>query len=118
MTPYAVIPTTIEGTAVSTSLIERRVYAYLLFPNSDRYMPESIPTGIPMRLVNPIKISVPCIAGPMPPLELFWIRKLMLSCGAPLTVTSQRMLSSGVTAMITHAAHRTKKRRFLNFLKL
>ena len=91
--------------------------AYLLFPNSARYIPESIPTGIPMRLVKPIRISVPCIAGPMPPLRCFGLRKLRLSCGAPLTMTSQRMLSNGATAMTTHAAQRTKKRWFLNFLK-
>ena len=59
ITPYAVMPTTIDGNSVDTSLIERIVVAYLLFPNSARYMPESIPTGIPMRLVKPIKINVP-----------------------------------------------------------
>ena len=81
-------------------------------------MPESIPTGIPIRLVNPIKMRVPCIAGPMPPSELLLIRKLRLSCGAPLTITSHRMLISGVTAKITQMPHRIKNRLFLNFRKL
>ena len=112
------MPTTIEGNSVSTSLIERIAVAYLLFPNSARYIPESIPTGMPIRLVNPIKMSVPCIAGPMPPLELFCIRKLRLICGAPLDMTSQRILSNGITATITQTAQRTKNRRFLNLRKL
>ena len=112
------MPTMMDGNSVNISLIERIVVAYLLFPNSARYMPDRIPTGIPMRLVNPIRISVPCIAGPIPPFELFCIKKFMLSCGAPLEMTSHRMLSNGVTAMITHAAHRTKKSRFLNFRNL
>ena len=73
------MPTTIDGNSVNTSLIERIAVAYLLFPNSARYTPERIPTGIPMRLVNPIRISVPCIAGPIPPLELFCIKKFILS---------------------------------------
>jgi hypothetical protein len=70
-----------------------------------------------MTLVNPIRIRVPCIAGPMPPVELLFSRKPRLSTGAPLTMTSQRMLIKGVTAIITQAAQRIKKRRFLNFLK-
>ena len=118
ITPYAVMPTTIEGNSVSISLIERSVVAYLLFPNSAKYIPESIPTGIPIRLVNPIRISVPCIAGPMPPLELLLSKKPRLSCGAPLAITSHRILSNGTTATITHAAHKIKKRRFLNLRML
>jgi hypothetical protein len=37
--------------------------------------------------------------------------------GAPFETTSYRMLSSGITAMITQRRHRIKKNLFLNFLK-
>jgi hypothetical protein len=57
------------------------------------------------------------MAGPIPPFAVVAVRKFRLSCGAPLMMTSKRMLISGVTAITTHAAQRTKNRRFLNFLK-
>ena len=63
---YAVIPTIIEGNPVNISLMDRIQEAYLLVPYSARYTPVIIPIGIPIALVSPIRISVPCMAGPMP----------------------------------------------------
>jgi hypothetical protein len=72
---------------------------------------------MPIKLVRPIRISVPWMAGPIPPFAVVAVRKFRLSCGAPLTITSKSILTSGVMAITTHAAQRTKNRRFLNFLK-
>jgi hypothetical protein len=80
-------------------------------------MPERTPIGTPTRLVKPMRIRVPWIAGPMPPPEVVWVRKAMLSWGAPRITTSVRMLIKGTIAITTHIAQRTKNRRFLNLRK-
>ena len=58
-TPATVIPTTIDGNSVSISLIDLIALAYLLLPYSERYTPDNIPMGIPIRLVSPIRMNEP-----------------------------------------------------------
>jgi hypothetical protein len=111
------MPTIIDGNWVKMLLIVRKLWAYLLFPNSERYTPDNTPIGIPNRLVSPIIINVPCIAWPMPPPEAVEVRNARLNCGAPLMTTSSSMLARGTMAITTQITHSIKKKWFLNFRK-
>ena len=66
---YPVIPITIEGIPVNTSLKSLRKYAKCLLEleYSDRYTPARTPTGAPIKEANPTTIKVPWMAGPIPP---------------------------------------------------
>jgi hypothetical protein len=64
-----------------------------------------MPSGTPIRLVKPMRISDPWIAGPMPPCSPFAVKKCMLITGAPRAMTSKSILRSGTIAMITQRRH-------------
>ncbi len=53
------MPTIMDGNSVIISFIVLIQDAYLLLPNSDRYTPDNIPIGIPIRLVNPMRMNEP-----------------------------------------------------------
>ena len=66
---YPVIPITIEGIPVNTSLKSLRKYANFLLEleYSERNTPAKTPTGAPIKEANPTTIKVPWMAGPIPP---------------------------------------------------
>ena len=104
---YAVMPTIMEGNPVNMSLMVRIHVAYLLAPYSARYTPVNTPIGIPMALVNPIKINVPCMAGPMLFRRPFPVKNCQFMAGAPRTMTSKRILSRGTMAIMTQIKQST-----------
>ena len=99
---------TIEGSPVKTLLRNRTAEGNIPFPaNSERYIPASTPTGVAINEANPTTMTVPWIAGPIPPFPepmdpCGAIRNSKLSAVTPFFITSSKILPSGIIAATTH----------------
>src|SRR3954453_23167145 len=65
--PYAKMPTTIDGTPLSTSAAKRTTDENFVPGYSERWMPQRQPTGTANAAAIPMRISVPAMALAMPP---------------------------------------------------